>query len=319
MREGEYRDAEQQMYLLERFTVCEGAYGCRVRQKVTMANVTIAALWYHHCCHGYFWLYFGRKKHSDLMFPMSFCHLGSKWTSWTEHHQNLRKTRIGIWRLHPGWAEHQPHWLSNVCRGVFQRWGTGSSSGVDLLHHREGLLAQQLTQEIPPFLQPDFLSTWRCSWVEESARGRLQPYLDVSPKGVEIKEGAQLAAVLVALPLHLAHDHNVPAQQPHFCPHVDAINDFANVEVCCFPCRNKIHFQSYSASAAGFPLCFLWWGWLIMKRALESAKTVGWLLKRRKAGAQVSLYILLRHLQQRKWDFWSEVAPVSQGAKPTGC
>lgn len=44
MREGEYRDAEQQMYLLERFTMCEGVYGCRVRQKVTMANVTIAAL-----------------------------------------------------------------------------------------------------------------------------------------------------------------------------------------------------------------------------------------------------------------------------------
>lgn len=41
---GEYRDVEQWMYLLERFIMCEGVYGCRVKERVMIAKESIAAL-----------------------------------------------------------------------------------------------------------------------------------------------------------------------------------------------------------------------------------------------------------------------------------
>lgn len=52
------------------------------------------------------------------MFSVSFGQLGSNQTPWAEHHQNLGKTGIRMWRLYLGWVEHQPSWLSNVCRGM---------------------------------------------------------------------------------------------------------------------------------------------------------------------------------------------------------
>lgn len=54
-------------------------------------------------------------------------------------------------------------------------------------------------------------------------------YLDVTSKSIEVKEVTDVAAVGVALVLHLAHHHNVPSQEPDFSPHVHTINLLPNM------------------------------------------------------------------------------------------
>lgn len=76
---------------------------------------------------------------------------------------------------------------------------------------------------------------WRrgnCGLVGASAR---HSYLDVAPKGVEVKEVADVVAVGVALGLRLPHHHNVPAQEPHLGPHVHTVDLLPDVQVPWFP------------------------------------------------------------------------------------
>ena len=67
-------------------------------------------------------------------------------------------------------------------------------------------------------------------WVDGLCQVDLS-YLDVSPKGVEVKEVAEVVAVGVALVLHLPHHHDVPAQESHLGTHVHTIDLLPNVQV----------------------------------------------------------------------------------------
>ena len=67
-------------------------------------------------------------------------------------------------------------------------------------------------------------------WVDGLCQVDLS-YLDVSPKGVKVKEVAEVVAVGVALVLHLSHHHDVPAQESHLGTHVHTIDLLPNVQV----------------------------------------------------------------------------------------
>lgn len=54
-------------------------------------------------------------------------------------------------------------------------------------------------------------------------------YLDVAPKGIEVKEVTDVIAVGIASVLHLPHHHNVSSQKSDLSPHVYAINLFPDM------------------------------------------------------------------------------------------
>lgn len=65
------------------------------------------------------------------------------------------------------------------------------------------------------------------------------PYLDVAPKSIEVKEAADVLGVGVARVLHLPHDHDVAAEEPNLGPHVHTIHLLAHVQVHWFPWARK--------------------------------------------------------------------------------
>lgn len=310
--EGENSIGMRGWYLLERITLCKGS---------------TAAGWEREA-------HDGQGNHSSFVVPplLPRLHLTSFWKKKTFKFYVFHEFLSPGLKLTPlGYAppEFRENWDGDV-EAVSQRgWAPVCVAEQGLQGHEVHFKVRYqaaavgrscCTQGGNAHFPSHVLAFSVCQGVaEKSTRRGQQPYLDVSPKGVKIEEGAQLAAVLIAAPLHLAHHHDVAAQQPHFCPHVDTVDDLANVEVCCFPWGNKIQFQSYSANAAGLQH-FPWWGWLIMKGVLESAKSC-WLTPQKAEGWSTGVTPCPAEMfsTEEVGFFWSEVASFRQGVKPTAC
>jgi hypothetical protein len=71
--------------------------------------------------------------------------------------------------------------------------------------------------------------------VDSLTLSQAEPYLDVTPKGVKVKEVADVVAVRVAFVLRGSHHQDIPAQEPNFCPHVHTIYLLPDVQVQWFP------------------------------------------------------------------------------------
>lgn len=66
------------------------------------------------------------------------------------------------------------------------------------------------------------------SW-RATSLSQVHSYLDVAPKGIEVKEVTDVIGVWVASVLHFPHHHNVPSQESDLSPHVYTINLLPNM------------------------------------------------------------------------------------------
>lgn len=73
-----------------------------------------------------------------------------------------------------------------------------------------------------------------CSRLADSP-SQANPYLDVAPESVEVKEAADVAAVGVTAVLHLPHHHDVPGQESDLSSHVHTVDLLPDVQVQWFP------------------------------------------------------------------------------------
>lgn len=101
---------------------------------------------------------------------MGFSQLGSNWTSWAKHHQNLGKTGIGMWRIYLRCIDHQPQCLQGHDMHFKAKGQAAARGWICCTVGRACLLSSWWA--IFPFLRLGFLAMWRRGWKEERTKPR---------------------------------------------------------------------------------------------------------------------------------------------------
>lgn len=232
---------------------------------------------------------------------MSFSQLGSTRTSWAKHHQNLGKTGIGTWRLYLRCVDHQPHWLSNVCRGM-----TCTSKPKD--RQKLGVGSAVLWGEVVCSVADEefFPSCISASLVWEGVAGRRKGRGKGKQRGLaspwcvpqrcrnQRRSRACCCTRSTAAPSRPSPAHyGSAAPPPPSCPRRPQPRPCAGTWLSL---KEPDTVSGLPCQCCWFPVGFLWWGWHANERR-NRVSTNCWLTPQRRGGWSTGVH------PRSWWDF----------------